>query len=433
MHEEAQRRVNKLQWLAERAKADKEMRFENLIYLIDERALHEAYRRTRKGGASGIDGQTGAQYGEHLDENIRDLITRLKQGRYRAPAVRRAWIPKENGEKRPLGVPTFEDKVLQRAVVALLDVIYEQDFKECSYGFRPGRSAHDALRALREQCYRNRVSWVVDVDIKGFFDSIDHGVVRELLQRRIADRSIQRLVGKWLNAGVLEGGELIHPETGTPQGGVISPLLANICLNYILDEWFIAEVQPRLKGRSFLIRYCDDFVIGCEYEQDARRVMTVLPKRMNKYGLKLNEGKTRLVPFERPVGGSKGRGTFNFLGFTHYWGKTRNGYWVIKRKTARRRLQRTLKRIAEWCKTHRHRPLAAQARVLSQKLRGHYQYFGIYCNARSLKTVYYWTVRTWRYWLNRRDNTRRMSWERFTTIVLRCFPLPVPRVVHSWM
>lgn len=433
MLEEAQRRVNKLQWLAEQARENKEMKFGNIIYLINEQALLEAFQKTRKDGAPGIDGQTGEEYKAHLEENTRNLLERLKTWRYRAPAVRRVWIPKEDGSKRGLGLPTFEDKMLQRAVMTLLNQIYEQDFQDCSYGFRPGRGAHDALRALRGQCYETKAKWIVDVDIRGFFDSIDHAVVRELLQKRIADQGIIRLIGKWLKAGVLEGEEIINPETGTPQGGVISPLLANICLHYILDEWYAEEVRPRLKGKSFLLRYADDFVIGCEREDDARRIMEVLPKRMQRFGLTLNTDKTRIVSFAMPLGESKGKGTFDFLGFTHYWAKTKKGLWIIKRKTARQRVKRALKRIHQWCRSNMHAPVKDQCRTLRKKLRGHYQYYGIQCNSQALKTVHRYTVRSWKHWLSRRDASNPMTWEKFNTKVLKWFPLPPPKVIHAWL
>jgi group II intron reverse transcriptase/maturase len=272
----------------------------------------------------------------------------------------------------------------------------------------------------------------VDVDIKGFFDSIDHAVVRDLLQKRIADPGIIRLIGKWLNAGVLEGQDIINTETGTPQGGVISPLLANICLHYIMDEWFERDVQPRLRGKSFLVRYADDFVIGCEHEDDARRIKEVLPKRMQRFNLSLNMQKTKLAPFAMPRGKSKGDSTFDFLGFTHYWGKTKKGWWVIKRKTAKTRLKRALKRIHQWCREHMHDPLKAQCRTLNSKLQGHFRYYGIQCNYRAIRTVHYRTVRCWKHWLGRRDTSKPLNWQRFNKILL-WFPISPPRTVHAWM
>jgi len=327
-------------------------------------------------------------------------------------------------------VPTFEDKIVQRAVVTLLEGIYEQDFYDFSYGYRKGKSCHQALEALWQKTMRG-MHWIIDADISDYFTSIDHTCLREFIERRVEDRSIIRLIGKWLNAGVLEDGMLTYPEHGTPQGGVASPLLANIYLHYVLDEWFEREVKPRLKGRASLVRVADDFVIGCEYEDDARRIMDVLPKRMQRYHLTIHPEKTRLLDFRKPATKeSKGTSTFDFVGFRHYWGKSRKGKWVVKRKTTPVRLRRTLHRIGEWCRKNRHLPVREQHRVLSAKLRGHYNYFGITGNARALVAVHFWAVRTWRYWLSRRGS-KPLSWQKFQAAILANLPLPPPRVVHS--
>ncbi|HWT78300.1 MAG TPA: reverse transcriptase domain-containing protein, partial [Candidatus Methylomirabilis sp.] len=287
------------QRIAQLAGERPEMGFTSLAHLIDERWLYEAYHRTRKDGAAGVDGQTGKDYEAHLQDNLRSLLDRAKSGTYVAPPVRRVHIPKAGSatETRPLGIPTFEDKLLQRAVVMVLETIYEQDFRDCSYGFRPGRSAHQALEALWQQTMKMGGGWIVEVDIRKFFDTIDHGHLRAFLKRRVLDGVLLRLIDKWLNAGVLEDGCVTHPETGSPQGGVVSPMLSNVFLHYVLDEWFEREVRPRLKGQAFLIRYADDFVMGFTREEDARRVLDVLPKRFAKYGLALHPEKTRLVPF----------------------------------------------------------------------------------------------------------------------------------------
>jgi len=301
----------------------------------------------------------------------------LKEREYHAQPVRRVYIEKEGGKERALGVPAFEDKIVQRAVAMLLEPIYEQDFHPCSYGFRPGKSVHQALHHLREEGMQGWLNWIVDADIQGFFDRLDHGVLRDLLHRRVKDGGIDRLIGKWLNAGVLEAGELLHPERGTPQGGVLSPLLANVYLHYVLDEWFERDVRPRLKGRALLIRYADDFIIGCELEEDARRLMEVLPKRLGKYGLSLHPEKSRLVRFHRmpkDAPADPENGVFDFLGFTHYWGKSHRGYWLIKRRTMSKRQRRALKGLWEWCKTHRHDRVREQHVSLCRKLRGLYQY-----------------------------------------------------------
>jgi group II intron reverse transcriptase/maturase len=398
---------------------------------IDVEWLKEAYRRTRKDGAMGVDGRSAAEYAAHLDENLTALLERVRNQRYVAPPVRRVHIPKEGGT-RPIGIPTFEDKVLQRAVAMVLEAVYEQEFLDCSYGFRPRRSAHQALDACWHQMMAMGGRWILELDIQHFFDALDHVHLRKIIEQRVCDGRLLRLIGKWLHAGVLEAGELSYPEAGTPQGGVISPVLANIYLHTVLDVWFEREVKPRLKGRAFLIRYADDAVLGFEREDDARRVLEVLPKRFGKYGLTLHPEKTRLVRFDRPRGqGGPRPGTFDLLGFTHYWGKSQKGTWVIKRKTASKRLQRALKRIAQWCRGHRHDPLIEQHRALRQKVQGHYGYYGITGNGRSLSIFVYHVGRVWRYWLCRRSQRAWISWAHFYQQLLRVFPLPSPVVVHS--
>jgi group II intron reverse transcriptase/maturase len=369
-----------------------------------------------------------AEYSENLEDNLRELLSRAKSGIYRAPPVRRVYIPKGDGSRlRPIGIPTVEDKILQRAVTMVLEPVYEQEFYDGSYGFRSGRSAHDALDAIDERVWKMGGGWVLEADIESFFDAVDHAKVREIFCQRVSDGVLVRLIGKWLKAGVLEEGTLLRPDTGTPQGGVISPLLANIYLHEVLDKWFLRDVQPRLQGKAHLVRYADDFVIVFERESDARRVMHVLPKRFAKYGLRLHPEKTRLVAFEKP-GGKCGRepGTFDFLGFRHYWTKSRKGYWVQKKKTSPQRLSRTLKSISQWCRDNRHLHVREQHRILTGKLRGHANYFGVAGNSRALSAVRNWTLGIWRKWLSRRNN-RPMQWERFNA-VLKCYPLPLLRL-----
>lgn len=424
----------KLERIAKLAREVRGAALTTLAHSIDIEWLHEAHRRTRKDGAAGVDGQTAQEYAAKLDENLAALLNRAKSGDgYRAPPVRRVHIPKGDGQKtRPIGIPTFEDKILQRAVVMVLEAVYEQEFHACSYGFRPGRSAHQALQALWEQTMKMGGGWVLEADIESFFDSVNHTKLREILQRRVRDGVLLRLIGKWLNAGVLEGGNVHHPEAGTPQGGVISPLLANVYLHEVLDEWFEHEVRPRLHGRCFLVRYADDFVIVFEREDDARRVMDVLPKRFGKYGLRLHPKKTRLVPFRRPSPpprGDDGPVSFNLLGFTHFWAKSRKGNWVVKRKTMSARFSRTLRDIATWCRTHRHLPLREQHVALSRKLRGHDAYYGITGNSPMLAALRNWVRRIWLKWLARRSN-RPWNWDRMAR-VLAAFPLPPGRAMHS--
>src|SRR5882672_5725751 len=330
----------RLERIAKLAKDAPQMAFRTLAHHIDIELLHEAYRLTRKDGAVGVDGQSAAEYATRLESNLESLLNRAKSGSYFAPPVRRVHIPKGNGkETRPLGIPTFEDKVLQRAVAMVLGAVYEQDFLVCSYGFRPGRSAHQLLEGLWNTTMKMGGGWVIEVDIRKYFDAIPHDQLREIIRQRVIDGVLIRLIGKWLNAGVLEDGELSAPESGTPQGGVISPLLANIFLHAVLDEWFEREVKPRLDSDAWLFRYADDAVIMFANEKDARRVYEVLPKRFAKYGLTLHPDKTRLIEFRRPGRGPKdsnpkGPATFDLLGFTHFWSVSRSGWWVVKRKTA---------------------------------------------------------------------------------------------------
>src|SRR5919109_3629865 len=307
----------KLQKIAQQAQRYPAMVFNNVFHLIDQEFLREAYRQTQKSSAPGVDHVTAQQYTERLDENLRDLHERLRDGRYEAPPVERVWIEKDNGKTRPIGKPGFEDKMVQRAVVMILEAIFDQDFHAFSHGFRKGHSQHQALHELREQCRKLHINWIVDADVSGFFDNLDWGHLREFITQRVNDGGILRLIGKWLHAGVLEAGELTHPDKGTPQGGVASPLLANVFLHQVLDEWFVKDVQPRMKGRCFLTRFADDFIIGCESKTDAQRVMAVLPKRFGRFHLTIHPEKTALIAFNKPLRhehSARGKGTFDFLG-----------------------------------------------------------------------------------------------------------------------
>lgn len=414
--------------IAELAQQMPETALRSLSHHMDEAWLHEAYRRTRKGGAVGTDGVTAADYAEDLAENLSTLLNQAKSGRYRAPAVRRVHIPKGGGSKtRPIGIPAFEDKVLQRGVAMLLEPIYEEDFYDFSYGFRPNRSAHDALEALWTGLNRYGGGWVLDVDIKSFFDTLDHGKLRDLLRQRVVDGVVVRLVGKWLRAGVLDGGVMTYPEKGTPQGGVISPLLANIYLHSVLDRWWVESVQPNIRGRAFMIRYADDFVMVFTERDDALKVQAVLPKRMGRFGLTVHPEKTRLVRFRpRPPGGEK-PGTFDFLGFTHYWGRSRRGRPIPKRKTAKDRFSRALRSANRWLKQVRHEPIRLQAERLGRKLRGYYNYYGIRGNSKAIQSFGYWVTRLWRKWLGRRSQRAALPWDDFKAILSR-HPLPPARI-----
>lgn len=429
----------KLRRIAELAKQMPEKALFSLNHYIDLEWMREAYRRTRKDGAPGVDGQTGQDYAANLDANLSRLLGRAKSGLYRAPPVRRVHIPKGDGkETRPIGIPTFEDKVLQRAVAMVLEAIYEQDFQDCSYGFRRNRSPHQALEALREPLMAMGGGFVVELDIRKFFDTVDRSRLREILRQRVRDGVLLRLIGKWLNAGVLEEGKLHFPDAGTPQGGVISPLLANVYLHEVLDTWFDKVVQPRMRGRAFLVRFADDAVLCFEREDDAKRVLAVLPKRFGKYGLTLHPEKTRLVRFERPPSTPVARrrpsraqrpGTFDFLGFTHLWARSRGGYWVVKQQTAANRFRRKLRGIAQWCARHRHEPVAQQQAALIEKLQGHYAYYGITGNAQALGRFRAAVRRSWGGWLRRRGQ-HRSSWARALALLDR-FPFPSAIAVHS--
>jgi RNA-directed DNA polymerase len=422
--------------LARLAQLEPKLELTTLAHHIDEVWLREAYRRTRKDGAAGVDGVTAEQYEADLEANLTSLLERFKSGRYRAPAVRRVHIPKPGAGKktRPIGIPTLEDKVLQRAVLMVLEPVYEQDFLDCSYGFRSGRSAHQALDALWQGLMGMGGGWIIDLDIPNFFDDVDWGHLRRFLDQRVRDGVIRRVIGKWLNAGVMESGEVCHPERGAPQGGVVSPLLSNLYLHEVLDVWFEHEVKPRLRGRAFEIRFADDAALVFEREEDARRVLAVLSKRFAKYGLRLHPEKTRLVDFRSPSragrGGSQRERSFELLGFTHFWGRSRKGRWVVQRKTAKERFSRALREIGRWCRAHRHWRVADQQAALCRKLQGHYAYYGITGNARALARFLYEVRRLWRKWLNRRCWHARMTWERFARLAKR-YPLPPSRVVHS--
>ena len=419
----------KLQRIAKQAADYPETVFTTLAHHMDVDLLREAFCHTHKNRSPGIDGVTAEEYGKNLEDNLTDLYERLKSGGYKAPPVVRAWLEKENGKKRPIGKPTFEDKIVQRAVVMLLEPIYERMFYGFSHGFRKGHGQHKAIHQLRDDLIRLRINWIISADITGLFDNIDHGLLRSLIRKRMNDGTLLRLIGKWLNAGVMEGGTIHHPELGTPQGGVISPLLSNIFLHYVLDDWFVQVVQPRLKGCSFIIRWADDFLIGCEYKSDAERILSVLPKRFGRYGLALHPDKTSMAFFAKPytVKEAGERGTFDFLGFTLYWGKSLQGYWVIKKKTARKRLSRFMKKVWQWCKENLHEPIKEQHEVLCSKLRGFYQYFGVRGNYKALEVVFEYTERAWRHWLSRRSSKGKV----FFGELRNTYPLPLPRIVHS--
>jgi RNA-directed DNA polymerase len=426
----------KLTRIAELARRHSGEALKTLSHHIDKEFLREAFRRTRKDGATGIERQTAAAYEKDMEANLESLKNRFKSGTYWAPPVRRSYIPKPDGTERPLGIPTFEDKVLQKAVAMMLEAIYEQEFLDCSHAYRPNRSAHGALKQLRDGLMEIRGGWVYEVDIKAFFDTLDHKHLRGFLDQRVKDGPIRWTIDKWLAAGVMEQGAIRHSDEGTPQGGVISPLLANLYLHEVLDQWFETAVRPRMKGRVFLVRYADDFVIGFEQERDARKVAEVLPKRFAKYGLTVHPAKTRLIDYQRPpkfpLDGPAREvrpETFDFLAFTHHWARSEQGNWVVKQKTARSRLRRAIQSARQWCKEHRHWEIEEQWKRLTAKLQGYYQYFGLTGNVHAISAYAREVRKAWKAALSRRSQ-RGMTWEDFERL-LKQYPLPQPVLVHS--
>lgn len=426
--------LTRRRWIVELARRKPGAVLFLLHHVIDFEWMREAYIATRKDGATGIDGLTAADYEANLEANLRDLRERIISGRYHAPPVRRSYIPKGDGTQRPLGIPTFEDKVAQRAVTMVLEAVYEEDFRSCSYGFRPGRSAHQALQQLRSATMRGQY-WVLDVDIRKYFDSIPHAPLREILDQRVTDGVIRRMIDKWLKAGVREDGHLRFADEGTPQGGVISPMLSNIFLHHVLDVWFEDEVRPRLKGKATLVRFADDFVMTFETHCDAQRVLEVLGKRLGRYGLTLHPDKTRFIDF-RP---QRRGGTyldcqdppFDFLGFTHVWVRSRKGWNVVRQTTAKNRLARALLAIKDWCRRNRHQPILGQHALLSAKLVGHCAYYGITGNSQRLQQYRQQVMQTWRKWLARRTRSKRLIWDDFNAFLAR-HPLPQARIVHRY-
>jgi RNA-directed DNA polymerase len=423
--------------IAELAKTDRKRRFLSIAHLLTLESLYQAFRCLRKEAGAGVDGVTYGEYAIDARENIRRLQDRLRSKCYRAQPLRRIYIPKEGGKERPISIPSLEDKIVQKAVVELLNAIYEQDFLECSYGFRPGRSPHDALDEVGRVICQRPISYVLEADICGYFDAIVRSQLMELVERRVADGSILRLIRKWINVGVVDNGKLLITKTGTGQGQVISPLLANIYLHYVLDEWFKEDIEPRLRGKAYEVRYCDDFILCFQYREDAERVLRALPKRFGKYGLSLHPEKTRLIEFGRFAlensqrRGNKKPATFDFLGFTHTCALSRRGRFTIHVRTMRNRIRRSLAHISIWCRTHRHDPVAKQCEVLNNKLRGHYQYYGRPTNYRSLWRYYRLVRRIWKKWLNRRTRGNTLKWDAYAQLLIH-YPLLPPTVTRSW-
>jgi group II intron reverse transcriptase/maturase len=422
--------------IAELAKEDPKRQFYSIAHLITVEKLYEAFRSLRKNASAGIDGVTYLEYETNAEENIRQLHRRLVAGKYQVQPLRRVYIPKENGKLRPISIPSLEDKIVQKTVVELMNAIYEQDFLDCSYGFRPGRSQHQALDEVDRVIFTRSTGWILEIDIQSYFDKIVRGILIEMVEKRVGDGSALRLIQKWIKVGVIEDGKLLMSETGTGQGQPISPLLANIYLHHALDVWFEEEVKPRLKGEAYEIRFADDAILCFQHKEDAEKVMRVLPKRLEKYGLTLHPEKTRLIEFGRDATRNakkygKRPETFDFLGFTHLCARSRKGKFTVNVRTIGKRLRRGLKAIADWCKQHRHEPVSEQQKALNAKLRGHYQYYGRPSNYGCIMQFYRRVRRIWREWLSRRMRGRRLTWERYGAL-LRQHPLLLPRITHSW-
>jgi RNA-directed DNA polymerase len=422
--------------LTKLAREDPGRKFFSIAHFLTPQALYEAFLSLRKDASAGVDQVTYADYEKQACQNIQELHGRLKSKTYQALPLRRIYIPKEDGKKRPISIPALEDKIVQKATVELLSAIYEQDFLDCSYGFRPGRGAQDALDEVGRVLCREPTACVLELDITSYFDSIVREQLMEMIEKRISDASILRLIRKWINTGVIDDGRLLRSETGTGQGQIISPLLANVYLHFVLDEWIEHEVRPRLRGKVFLIRYADDGVLCFQYREDAEKVLQVLPKRFARYGLTLHPEKTRLVAFGRQTLAQASRmgkkpDAFDFLGFTHKGAYSRRGKFTVQVKTMKKRLKRSLKGITEWCRTHRHHDVDRQQAALNAKLRGHYQYYGRPTNFRSLWKFYRAVRKTWKKWLGRRTRGRTLTWEKYAQILQR-HPLLRPRIVRPW-
>ena len=424
--------------ISERARKEPKLQFTSLAHLLNREFLRECYFELGRDRASGIDGVSWQAYGENLDENLANLVKRMKAKQYRPQPAKRVYIPKDEHGKRPLGLPSLEDKVVQKGISRILEAIYEQDFLDCSYGFRPGRSCHGVLRAVDQTIMKRPVRYVIEADIKGFFDNVSHDWLMKMLKVRIKDPSFLLLIRRILKAGYMEEGRLVKTEQGTPQGGNLSPMLANIFLHYVLDLWFEKRIKPQMVGQVYLIRYSDDFLIMTQKQSDACMIERALRDRFRKFSLALHPEKTRTISFSRKEPeNAKRQGrkpyTFEFLGFTHYWCCSLEGGWyMLSRRTSAKRFRRAcramnewLRSVRNWCKTK------LWWQILGSKMRGHYQYYGVSGNSKMLKVFYYQVIRMVHKWLNRRSQRNRWNWERYLNY-LRNYPLPLPHIVHKF-
>jgi len=425
----------KLALISERARKEPKLQFTSLAHLLNEGFLKECYYSLGRDRASGIDGVSWKEYGERLDENISDLVVRLKAKWYKPQPSRRVYIPKDEHSKRPLGLPALEDKIVQKGVAQVLEAIYEQDFLNCSYGFRPNRSCHQALDVVDKTITRDRINYVIEADIKRFFDKVSHDWMMRCLQVRIKDPSLLLLIRRFLKAGYIDAGEFVLTTKGTPQGGNLSPILSNIFLHYVLDLWFEKRIKPQARGVCHLVRYADDFICMVQHVDDARHIEQAMRERFAKFDLELHPDKTRVIGFSR---GAMNRVkedkhtayTFDFLGFTHYWGKSRRGNLTLCRKTSAKRFRKACKELSTWLQRIRcTAKLKEWWPTLQAKLRGHYQYYGISGNSRAIERYHYVTKRLIFKWLNRRSQKVSFNWSGFDAY-LKHYPLPRARIVH---
>jgi len=428
--------VTKLKLITKRAKEDRKCKFNNLMHLLDLAGLKECFHMLKKNKAAGIDEVTAQDYGKNLEMNLKALIEKMKRMSYRPQAVRRTYIPKANGKMRPLGIPALEDKIVQMGFARILEAIYEVDFMDYSYGFRKGRNCHQALARLDHDLMRQPVNYVIDADIKGFFDNVDHDWMKRCIEERVSDRKFVRYIQRFLKSGIMEAGKYIKTVKGTPQGGIASPILANIYLHYVLDSWFEKEVKTKSRGSAEMVRYADDFVICVQHRKEAEQILEAVRRRLWKFGLELSEEKTRILEFGRKTQeecrarGNK-PGTFNFLGFTHYCTRTRSGRFKVARRTEKKRYARGIKKITIWLKINRSKlELKEIWNRVSSMLAGHFRYFGVSDNYKMLNIFHNEVERILYKWLNRRSQRKSFEWDKFN-IYLKRFPLPKPKIYHN--
>jgi len=427
----------KLSLISGHARRDQTFKFTSLAHLLDVEYFRDCYQSLNRNRAVGIDNISWQEYGADLDKNLERLVSRLKRKKYKPIPARRVYIPKNDKETRPLGIPALENKIVERGITWILESIYEQDFLDCSYGFRPERNCHQALKQLHDLITFQPVNHIVEADIKGFFDNVDHDKLMDFIRIRIADTALLNLIDRFLKAGYIDDGQLVTSDKGTPQGSILSPMLANIFLHYVLDEWFETTVKNQVRGFCELVRYADDFICVVRYADDAKRIEQALKNRFNKYGLEIHPTKSRKITFgrfERENAGKQNRrpNTFDFLGFTHYCDTSRKGNFKLERKTSRKKFSAKCVEMNNWLRSIRNQVKTKDWwKILAAKLRGHFRYYGVSGNYVSIARFYTLTIKMARKWLNRRSQKRKMSWAKFTEYLAH-YPLPQPRIVHKF-